>query len=165
MSYAQNTEVSVEKSKQEIERLVSKYGAKSFVYGWDDDGNRAVVQFDASDRRVRFVIPVPRITDREITHTPKGRVRSRPQAQKEHQQAQRRSWRALVLIIKAKLEAVESNVTTFEEEFLAHIVLPDGQTVGEWVQPQLESAYSGEGMPEPLPQLPSSRPQLTSGSS
>ena len=35
------------------------------------------------------------------------------------------------LVIKAKLEAVEAGVTTFEQEFLANMVLPDKTTVSD----------------------------------
>lgn len=37
------------------------------------------------------------------------------------------------LAVRAKLEAVEAKITTFEEEFMAHLVIPDGsgETVGE----------------------------------
>ena len=41
-----------------------------------------------------------------------------------HEQERRRLWRALLLNIKAKLEAVESGISVFDEEFMAHIVLP-----------------------------------------
>jgi hypothetical protein len=41
----------------------------------------------------------------------------------------------LLLIIRAKLEAVESGITTLESEFLANILLPDGGTVGQWLSP------------------------------
>jgi hypothetical protein len=65
--------------------------------------------------------------------------------------ARRQRWRALALAIKAKLEAVESGIATFEEEFMAYIVLPDGQTVGEFLSPQIEAAYSSGRMPPLLP--------------
>jgi hypothetical protein len=64
--------------------------------------------------------------------------------------ASREGWRALVLAIKAKLEAVEAGITTFETEFLAHIVLPDGRTVGEHAIPKLEETLRGE-IPRLLP--------------
>ena len=60
-------------------------------------------------------------------------------------------WRALRLVIQAKLEAVEAEITTFEEEFLAHIVLPDGQTVAQHVQPRVESMYREGKMQALLP--------------
>lgn len=63
----------------------------------------------------------------------------------------RQRWRALALAIKAKLEAVETGIATFEEEFLNYIVLPDGVTVGEFIRPQIETAYATGTMPKMLP--------------
>ena len=63
----------------------------------------------------------------------------------------RQRWRALALVIKAKLEAVEADITTLEAEFLAHIALPSGATVGEWVGPQLDAVYGSGEMPALLP--------------
>ncbi|HWF01594.1 MAG TPA: hypothetical protein VG248_17460 [Caulobacteraceae bacterium] len=54
------------------------------------------------------------------------------------EQACRQKWRALALVIKAKLEAVSAGITTVEDEFLAQTMMGDGRTVGEVVQPQLE---------------------------
>ena len=50
----------------------------------------------------------------------------------------RQRWRALALCIKAKLEAVECGITSFEEEFLAHVVMPNGQTFGKLALAQIE---------------------------
>lgn len=61
---------------------------------------------------------------------------------------------ALALVVKAKLEAVESGISTFEQEFMAHIVLPNGQTTGQWMIPQIEAAYKTGTMPALLPMLP-----------
>ena len=55
------------------------------------------------------------------------------------------------MVIKAKLEAVESGISIFEEEFLAHLVLPDGKTVGQFMLPQVEAAYETGKMPKLLP--------------
>ena len=64
----------------------------------------------------------------------------------------RQRWRALALIVKAKPEATETGITTFEEEFLSYIVLPDNQTVGECMLPQIiEEAYQRGEMPRMLP--------------
>lgn len=64
---------------------------------------------------------------------------------------------ALKLVIQAKLEAVEAGITTFEDEFLAHLVLPSGETFGEWAAPQLERAYITGAMPSSLLGLPAPR--------
>lgn len=83
-----------------------------------------------------------------------GTLRSQTQQEEIYEQAVKQRWRALALVIKAKLEAVEAGITIFEDEFLAHIVLPNGQTAGEYMVPQIEAAYETGKMPAMLPQLP-----------
>lgn len=148
--YARDTQVSSAQSRMEIEHTLERYGADQFFYGHDRD--RAMVGFRMRDRQVKFLLPMPERDAREFTHTPaKGQLRS-PEAQhQEWEKACRQRWRALALVIKAKLEAVESGITEFDDEFMAHIVLPDGQTFGQWAKPQIESAYASGDMPPLLP--------------
>jgi hypothetical protein len=68
-------------------------------------------------------MPLPDRTKKAFTHMETGKRRTETQAQRAWEQAVRQRWRALVLVIKAKLEAVESGITSFEDEFLAHTVL------------------------------------------
>lgn len=145
MSYATTTSVSPGRSREEIERLLARYGADQFAYGWDAD--RAVVMFRMRGRHIRFTLPMPDRSDRQIAHTPTGRKRAAGEAEKALEQAQRARWRSLVLIVKAKLEAVESGVTTFEDEWLAYIVLPDGLTVGTAIGTGVADAYRTGQMP------------------
>ncbi|WP_447044038.1 hypothetical protein [Vreelandella sp. H-I2] len=147
--YAENTNVSSERSRAEIEQTVSRYGASGFMYGWDN--GTAVMAFQMHGRRIRFDLSMPDRNRSDFTQTETGRERAPAQAAKAWEQACRQRWRALALVIKAKLEAVESGITEFEEEFLAHIVLPNGNTVGHWMLPQVESAYSRGEMPPLLP--------------
>jgi hypothetical protein len=148
--FAQDTSVSVERSRAEIERTLQKYGAEGFMYGWQ--GNRAAVQFDMNGRRIKFELPLPDPKAKEFTHTPsRGTLRTAAQQHEAWEQACRQRWRALNLAIKAKLEAVECGITTFEAEFLSHIVLPNGGTVGEWMVPQIAAAYEHRKMPPMLP--------------
>ena len=149
MAYAAKTNVSPDRSRAEIEKTLQRYGATSFAYGWS--GSMAVVQFEAFDRRVRINLPMPDMDDRSIAYTPQGRARSQGALETAYDQALRSRWRALLLIIKAKLEAVEAGVTTFEEEFLPHIVLPSGETVGQYVLPGVAQAYKNGQMPALLP--------------
>jgi hypothetical protein len=154
--YAAKTSVPVERSRAEIERTLERYGATSFAYGWDQD--RAVIQFAAQDRQVRFLLPLPAKDDPAFTHFRRGQHgalqrRTENAAREQWEQACRQRWRALALAIKAKLEAVESEISDFEDEFLAHIVLPDGSTAGQWLRPQLATAYATARMPSVLPAL------------
>jgi hypothetical protein len=48
----------------------------------------------------------------------------------------RECWRALLLLIKANLEAVDRGIVRAEEAFMAFLIAPSGQTVGEIVLPQ-----------------------------
>ena len=159
--YATNTTVSTERTRGEIERTLQRYGATSFAYGWE--GNAALIGFQMTGRRVRFILPLPDPEDRAFTHTPTGYLRTRANAAKEYEQASRARWRALALVVKAKLEAVESGITTFEDEFLAHILLPNGQTYGEFAIPQLDAVYASGEVPRLIPGL-TAIPQIGDGS-
>jgi len=139
--YAAETEVSPEKSRAEIESTLTRYGATRFMYGWQD--NAAVIGFEVHGRRVRFVLPLPQAS--EFKQQP-GRGRKRT-PDKAVEQATRQRWRALALAVKAKLETVEAGIATFEDEFMAYIVLPSGETVGQWMAPQIEQAYQSGQMP------------------
>src|SRR4051794_9343207 len=122
--YAESTSVSVENSRGEIERTLQRYGADSFAYGWEV--GRAVVQFSHQGRHIRFVLPLPDKDSPEFTLTPSKKYsRSEADAFKAWEQACRQRWRALALAIKAKLEAVEAGITSFDDEFQAFIVLPN----------------------------------------
>lgn len=46
-------------------------------------------------------------------------------------------------------------IESFEEAFLAHIVLPDGATVGSHAIPAIAASYKGEKL---VPLLPGSSP-------
>ena len=148
--YASSTSVSSNKSRDEIERTLTRYGATGFIYGWQE--NQAVVAFQMNERRIKFMLPMPDRLAREFTHTPeRGTPRTEEAVMRAYEQAVRQRWRALVLVIKAKLEAVDSGITEFDDEFMAHIVLPDGATVGQHMKPQIETAYGTGNMPPLLP--------------
>lgn len=145
--YAQNTSVDSSRTKAEIERTVMKYGANGFVSGWQ--GEQATIMFDMSDRRVRFTLHLPDKKNFELSEA--GRKRKPPALEQAWEQACRQAWRALALVVKAKLEAVESGITTFDEEFLAHIVLPGtgGATVGDKILSE-GGKFLGTGKLPPL---------------
>lgn len=148
--YAETTRVPSDRSRAEIERTLNRYGATAF--GYMSGGTDAAIVFEIAERRVMFRVPLPDRTARQFTHTPeRGARRSESAAEEVYDQAIRQRWRALSLVIKAKLESVEAGITTVEQEFLAHIVLPNGSTVGEWAAPQLAAVYEGNSMPALLP--------------
>lgn len=150
MAYAEKTTVSVAKTKADIEELIIRAGATQFVSGFK--GDAAMIGFVLGNRQIRFVLPLPDKAEKRFHFTPgQGRKRTPEAANKEWEQCCRAKWRALYLIIKAKLEAVEGGISTIEREFFYDTVLPNGQTVGEYMAPQVEAAYETGEMPPLLP--------------
>lgn len=144
MSYATNTSVPVDRSKSEIERTLTRYGAESFGYGVQN--GQAIIMFQMKKRAIRFHLPLPAL--KEFAISDKGRHRKESAMFDAMEQELRRRWRALALVVKAKLESVESGIATFDDEFLAYIVMPGGKTVGDQLKQQIEHAYdSGKAPP------------------
>lgn len=147
--YANKTNVGASRSVGEIERILNRYGADQFVFGRDDSSSRAFIGFRIRNISIKIAIPLPDKKDFQKTET--GRERTTIQAHAAWDQAYRQRWRAMALVIKAKLEAAESGITTIEQEFLAHILLPNNQTVADWLYPQLEIISQKGKMPALLP--------------
>jgi hypothetical protein len=128
MPYAARTKVDSSKTRMEIEVMLRKAGATRI--GIITEPTAAVVIFEAHDRRLKFTIRLDECTSEKGS------------------QARRSQWRALMLCIKAKLESVASKIETFEEAFLSHVVVDDGQTVYDHVRPKLvEIARTGNMVP------------------
>jgi hypothetical protein len=149
-TYAKHTTVPVDRSRAAVEKALVRYGATGFGYHWDRrevpilpprvNGPKTEIRefasiiFQVKARRVRLDVPMP--TEREAGTQAKAEA------------ATRQRWRAVLLVITAKLEAVESGISTLEAEFLANIVTDDGRTIGEAVLPRLtEAVQSGRLLP------------------
>lgn len=145
--FAQETTVPVEKTKAEIESLVTRYGATGFRSGWSGDISQ--VEFAAKERVIRFTLPLPSRDDKAFRTSKAGNpIFDQSKRLKLWEQACRQRWRALLLAIKAKLEAVSIGISEFEAEFLANIVDPiTGRTVGESVRPMIAARYEGRDVP------------------
>lgn len=137
--YAKDTIVPVARTRAEIEQILERAKAKQYGTAVDYDLLTARVQFRLHDRIVRFTVTLP------------DRKRLRTAAQ--YERAERQRWRALLLVLKAKLESVESNIETFENAFLAQIVMPGDQTVAELITPHIGAAYR-DGRPLQLGPAP-----------
>jgi len=149
VQYARDTNVTSAQSRAEIEQTLERYGATQFAYAVASE--RAMIGFVMMDRQVRFMIPLPDIADFSRTET--GRTRAETPQREAWEKATRQRWRALALVVKAKLEAVECGISEFEDEFMANIVLPGGGTVGEFMKPQIARAYLAGDPPNMLPML------------
>jgi hypothetical protein len=159
--YAAQTEVTVERTRAEIEATLRRYGASKFTSGWDEDTNTGVVMFHINGFYVRFTIPLPTGQEKEFTHFYDKRgscwkKRTEQQRTREAEQATRQRWRALLLAIKGKLEAVECKISSIEAEFLAFIVMPNDKMLVEWLRdalPQIKAGTTPQlGYSEEVPQ-------------
>lgn len=158
MAYAEHTTVPIERSKNEIERLLRDAGATGFSSGWGPESSFIMFGYEAESQKrlVKFVLPLPSLKEVRFWRVARngrsgtyytherfgyGRWRTPAQADEVLRQEERRRWRALALVVKAKMEAVVTGVATFENEFMAHIMMPDGKTVAEHARPWIEDAY------------------------
>jgi hypothetical protein len=138
MAYAKGTAVPVSRSIDEIRSMLLKAGATRYAYGEDPD--QAAVQFELDGRHYRFAVRRPTEAD-----VPRQVYRVPPAALIDAEW--RRRWRARVLWIKAQIEFAEVEPVAFHEAMLAHLVLPDGRTLGRWADPQIAGMYERGGMP------------------
>lgn len=113
--YAERTDVPVSRSRDQIEALLEKYDADAFVFGRDMALNKTVLSFRHNKMCYRYVIEIM------------------GDAQEE-----RCRWRALYIVIKAMLIAVDSKIMNFETAFMPWILGANGKCLGETVAPQLE---------------------------
>lgn len=147
--YAEGTKVDIATSKADIERLVTKHGASGFMTAWEDNDKgigHSLVMFRLRGRMLKYVVEKP---DPSKIRSTRGRKPKTPKAEAEH----RRRWRALFLIIRAKLEMVmmSDDPGAFDREFMANILLPNNQTVGDAIVPKIIEAYETGNLPKLLP--------------
>ncbi len=136
-TFAQSTTVTIEKSRADVERLLEKFGTTAFAYFRSE--LKEQVAFAYRKMAVRLDIPVPSPSDDTIRLTPAGHDRAPAEIEKRWRAEHRRRWRCLFLVVKAKLVGIADGIETFEEAFLAHMVI-GGHTLGERIVPQLERA-------------------------
>src|SRR5690348_11394806 len=116
-AYAEGTTVPVEKTRAEIERLLTKHGAAQLGIVTDTEQGLAMVLFTLANRQVRMRVPLPRLDDVRSN----ARRRSQDGHVSRWEQLSRQRWRAVLLLVRAKLELVELGLSTIEREFLADI--------------------------------------------
>jgi hypothetical protein len=127
--FAEDTGVPVGRSQDEVKDRLRRSGADRIAV-YEDEETSAVV-FTVQGRMYRITVPTTADA-------------------KDPKQDARRAWRLLLLLLKAKLEAVREGATTIEREFLADMLLPDGSTVYQRAAEELAIAFEGGSMPATL---------------
>ena len=129
-----DTKLSIEKSKEDIDKLLKKFGCHGIQWTWLDDSETLRFlhnyEYKGIKKGLTFEIIIPEI----------GAYRGRGYAKKLVRN-DNQSYRMVFYLIKSKLVSVETGIETFENEFLSKILysLPDGRTqkVGDVILDQI----------------------------
>ncbi len=157
-AYAAGTDVPADRTRMQIEQMVRQRGATAF--GYAEEGRQARISFKLENLLLRFDLPLPHPSSFETVRTNTASVRTRtgPQIVAALERATREAWRALHISIKAKLAAVDAGVVAFESEFLAHVVMTDGKTVGDIAVRQIATMLETGEAPKLLAEYTGGRP-------
>lgn len=152
MSYAKGTSVSPDKTFTDIRTMLRHH--KATAIGTLEIGNAIQLGFQLDNRNIRFTVPLPERASfryKRINQSKAVAERTTAEMDQSYQQATAERWRALLLVVKAKLESVESGIETLDQAFLAQLEAPGDpgrRTVGEILIPQIKAGYAGN--PRPL---------------
>jgi hypothetical protein len=153
--FAEGTTVTAGKTKGEIEDMLLGRGVDRF--GTLADAQSATIVFSYERLNYQITISLPDPADPAFTQYYRGSVlywRTESEASNRYAQELNRKWRALAAVIKAKLIAVDEGITTFEREFLAHVSVGNGETLGDRMIPQIQAAALEGRMPPTTLALP-----------
>ena len=149
--FAEGTTVDVSRSQEQIKKLLGEHGCKQFMLaeGQTPDGRTiGIIQCFIYERMIKYQVEYP--SAKPFVRDGRGHRLTSDQVHRRQEDEWKRKWRALQLIIKAKLEIVLSGDSTFEREFMADICLPDGGTVGDHMTDRIADAYATGTMPNLL---------------
>lgn len=127
--FAEDTKVPVGQTQGEVKDRLRKAGADQIAVF--ESEKKTAIAFRLGWAMYRVTIPILKDA-------------------KDRSQEERRAWRLMGLLIKSKLEAIREGATTVEREFLADMLLYNGQTVSESIGPELQIAHDEGQMPRQL---------------
>lgn len=148
--YAKKTSVPVERSHAELKKVLAAYGGDEIVIVDSQRRGKSMVQFLYHELPIRLVVDMPARSEKRFHEKADGSRYSETQGTNSWKQACRQQWRILVLLIKAKLEAIDAKVLKAEEAFLPWLLLPNGKTVIEEVTPRLDKLLDSGELPKLL---------------
>src|SRR5437762_1206171 len=118
------TEVPVEKSVAELQRILTKHGAKKLLIENDDGGNIVAFSFiiptDRGDMGFRLPIEWEKILQTLQDQRVQPRYRTK-------EQALRVGWRILKDWTQAQLAIIQYRMVTLDQVFLPYAITPDGR--------------------------------------
>jgi len=123
---SRGTATRVDASKQELERMLRRYGAQSFHVSHDFATRQASVTFVLPDDPKHPAAMIPVRLDIETTRVAKAmfaRESWRGFTPTQLEQAERVAWRNLLLWVDAAMSAASIGLQTMTEAFFAHTVV------------------------------------------
>lgn len=141
------TKTPVPNSRNELERMLTRYGCSSFSTQSDYETGRIVVGFVVPDSREEGAVRIPvrlEINSREVCRALYGPLKA-GQGWTEHgiAQAERVAWRQLVLWVDAALSAAAAGVQKISEAFFAHTLVRDSEGRVSRMVDHLDQATGG----------------------
>ena len=126
--YAEGTKVTVESSRGEITGILAKHGVTRMGWMASPEGDELMFELHGGQYRLSIIKPTLQGV-REQYEAEGGRWNLVYDPQAKVDGEWRRRWRANVLLLKAKLEFIDSGDTTLDRELLPYRVLKDGRTL------------------------------------
>ncbi len=129
--YAEGTVVAVEKSRSEMQTLLSKHGVQEMAWGSKPSGD--VLHFALGGYQHELRIVRPDVAAMRELHA-KGYRTPGSTWELAAEAEWRRRWRANLMLLKMKLEFIDSGESTLERELLPMRLLRDGRTLEQAVE-------------------------------
>jgi hypothetical protein len=137
MLYAKTTRVPVDRSQQEIDRLLRLYGAAPVTPKLPT--GMIGVAFEMGGRRMCVAMPEPNVRDVRIALTPKRMlVRGMAERRRLLERDTCRIWRTITLLVRARLEALENQADEYADAGTVNPTLALQRRVTELTQAQLD---------------------------
>lgn len=129
--YAEGTKVSVESSRGEITGILAKHGVQRM--GWMGGPEGDQLMFELAGGSYRLDIRRPTAEELRARDSHEYAYPDNVDWAGKVEPEWRRRWRANVLLLKAKLEFIDSGDTTLARELLPYRLLKGGQTVEDLI--------------------------------
>ena len=125
-----STDVPVEKTIGEIQRLLGKHGAKAIMLNYDQEGNVSALSFQMSvnERDIAFRLPCDwRPVLKILEHDPKAKRH----AKVDQARAVRVAWRIVKDWVEAQMALIDTYMVEVQEVFLPYAITKSGKTLYE----------------------------------
>lgn len=139
MSLPYENATSGDKALGEIQKLLQKFGCNKFGVMTDWDAGVLLMQFEWNGVKVSFPANFKGYASAYLKEYPWNNRKQATQKQWEDKALEIASTAVYSILrdwIKAQVTAVETGLVTVDDVFMAHVLLPNGQRMAEYVQTQ-----------------------------